>query len=44
MSREETYQIHYIVALIAEFAKQFYLNQRQAYNYLKRFKGIIAVR
>ena len=40
MSREETYQIHYIVALIAEFAKQFHLNQRQAYNYLKRFKGI----
>lgn len=40
MSREETYQIHYIVALISEFAKQFHLNQRQAYNYLKRFKGI----
>ena len=40
MSREETNQICYIVALIAEFAKKFNLGQRQAYNYLKRFKGI----
>ena len=40
MSREETNQIRYIVALIAEFAKKFNLGQRQAYNYLKRFKGI----
>ena len=40
MSREETNQIRYIVALIAEFAKKFNLGQRQAYNYLKRFKAI----
>ena len=40
MSREETNQIRYIIALIAEFAKKFNLGQRQAYNYLKRFKGI----
>ena len=40
MSREETNQIRYIIALIAEFAKMFNLGQRQAYNYLKRFKGI----
>ena len=40
MSREETNQIRYIVALIAEFAKKFNLSQQQAYNYLKRFKGI----
>ena len=40
MSREETNQIRYIVALIAEFAKKFNLGQRQAYNCLKRFKGI----
>ena len=40
MSREETNQIRYIVALIAEFAKKFNFGQRQAYNYLKRFKGI----
>ena len=40
MSREETNQIRYVIALIAEFAKKFNLGQRQAYNYLKRFKGI----
>ena len=40
MSREETNQIRYIIALIAEFAKKFNLGQQQAYNYLKRFKGI----
>ena len=40
MSREETNQIRYIIALIAEFAKKFNLGQRQAFNYLKRFKGI----
>ena len=41
MSREETNQIRYIVALIAEFAKKFNLGQRQAFNYLKRFKGFL---
>ena len=40
MSREETNQIRYVITLIAEFAKMFNLGQRQAYNYLKRFKGI----
>lgn len=40
MSREETNQICYIIVLIAEFAKKFNLGQQQAYNYLKRFKGI----
>ena len=40
MSREETNQIRYIIALIAEFTKKFNHGQRQAYNYLKRFKGI----
>ena len=40
MSREETNQIRYIFALIAEFAKKYNLGQRQAYNHLKRFKGI----
>ena len=40
MSREETNQIRYIIALIAEFANKFNLGQRQAYNYLKRFKAI----
>lgn len=40
MSREESYQIKYTIALIAEFAKKFNLGKRQAYNYLKRFKGL----
>ena len=39
MSREETNQIRYIVALIAEFSKKYNICQRQANNYLKRFKG-----
>ena len=33
MSREETYQLKYTIALIAEFAKKLY-------NYLKRFNGL----
>lgn len=41
MSREELNEIRYTIALIAEFAKKFNLGQRQAYNYLKRFKGLI---
>lgn len=40
MSREETYQVKYTIALIAEFAKRYSLGKRQAYNYLKRFKGL----
>lgn len=40
MSREETYQLKYTIALIAEFARTFNLGKKQAYNYLKRFKGL----
>ena len=40
MSREETYQLKYTIALIAEFAKKFHLGKKQAYNYLKRFNGL----
>ncbi len=32
--------LHYIVALIAEFALHFGISQRQAVNYLIRFKGM----
>ena len=39
MSREETYQLKFIVALVADFAKNYQINQKQAYNYLRRFKG-----
>lgn len=40
MSREESYRLRYTIALVAEFAKKFNLGQRQAYNYMKRFKGL----
>lgn len=36
LSREETYQLKYTIALIAEFAKKFHLGKKQAYNYIKR--------
>ena len=39
MSREETYQLKFTIALVADFAKNYQINQRQAYNYLRRFKG-----
>lgn len=40
MSREESYQIRYTIALVAEFAQRYHLGKRQSYNYLKRFKGL----
>lgn len=40
MSREQYHKLQYSVALIAEFAIRFGICQRQALNYLVRFKGI----
>lgn len=40
MSREKFNILQYSVALIAEFAFRFGISQRQALNYLVRFKGI----
>lgn len=40
MSREESNRLKYTIALVAEFARKFNLGKRQAYNYLKRFKGM----
>ena len=40
MSREEKNTIGYVVALISEFATFFGIQPRQAYSYLKRFKGL----
>ena len=40
MSREESNKLKYTIALIAEFADKFSIGKRQAYNYLKRFKGL----
>lgn len=40
MSRSELYKLKYTIALIAEFSKKYSIEERQAYNYLKRFKGM----
>lgn len=40
MAREERNTIGYTVALISEFAHHFGISSRQAYTYLKRFKGM----
>lgn len=40
MSRQETFRLQYTIAFIAEFAKVFRLGKREAFNYLKRFKGL----
>lgn len=39
MTREEYNMLQYSVALIAEFSLRFGISQRQALNYLVRFKG-----
>ena len=40
MSREYKNIIGYTVALISEFANHYGIHPRQAYAYLKRFKGL----
>ncbi len=40
MSREDRNIIGYMVGLISEFAQQHGIHPRQAYAYLKRFKGL----
>ena len=40
MAREERNIIGFTVALISEFADHFGIQQRQAYAYLKRYKGM----
>ncbi len=40
MSREDRNVIGFTVALISEFAAHFGIRHRQAYAYLKRFKGL----
>ena len=40
MAREERNMIGYTVALISEFANHFAIRPRQAYAYMKRFKGL----
>ena len=40
MAREERNVIGYTVSLITEFALRYGIQPRQAYAYLKRFKGM----
>lgn len=40
MSSTEKHKIEYLVALIFDFAKTYKIKQQQAFNYLKRFKGL----
>ena len=40
MAREERNIIGYTVALISEFSLRFGIHPRQAYAYLKRYKGM----
>ena len=40
MARNERNIIGYSVALISEFANHFGVETRQAYSYLKRYKGM----
>ncbi len=40
MSREESNKLRYTIAFIAEFARKYGLGERQAHNYMRRFKGM----
>lgn len=40
MSRRETNILRFTIALVAEFARAYGITQKQAYNYLVRFKGM----
>ena len=40
MAREEKNMLGFVVSLISEFAKHFGIRPRQAYAYLKRYKGM----
>lgn len=40
MAREERNIVGFVVALISEFANHFSIRPRQAYAYLKRYKGM----
>lgn len=40
MSREEKNRLEYTIALITDFANAYHIKQKQAFNYLRRFKGL----
>ena len=41
MSRIEKNKLNFTVALIAECAATYQIKQKQAFNYLNRFKGLV---
>lgn len=40
MSRTEKNRLEFTIALITEFADAYRIRQKQAFNYLNRFKGM----
>lgn len=40
MSRNENNILKFTIALVTEFAQRYGISQKQAYNYLVRFKGM----
>lgn len=40
MSDRDSNILRFIIAIVTEFAKFFDISQKQAYNYLVRFKGM----
>ena len=41
MTRKDVNRLKYTIAFVAEFAQRYELSERQAYNYLSRFKGLV---
>ena len=40
MSKKESNMLKFTIALVTEFARFYGISQKQAYNYLVRFKGM----
>jgi len=40
MSKQEEKVLNYVIICIDEFAKQKKINRQEAYNYLKKYKGL----
>lgn len=40
MSSAEKNKLAFMVALVAEFSQTYHIKQKQAFNYLQRFKGL----
>ncbi|MBR4690050.1 MAG: DUF3791 domain-containing protein [Bacteroidales bacterium] len=40
MLRQEINKVNFLVALISEFSQRFGIKQKQAFNYINRYKGL----